>query len=306
MKELVFVFFFKGGYTLLIVANCFPPSSFYSGCILECLNRKHQCPCCNHAAVKENTIKNHHLDLLIDIVQKEKQEAASKADIARGEANVRALQDTLNVVGQLIDVPRDQSGNVVREADGTLATGKLRSGARSIVGKSAYNPTNQIPGTEPYNARVALNRLKGRQITDLLGELKSQSRTGATGFGALSDQNYGEFFQPLDPWLATVNPHSYVVEMSFLFGYPGLFLALVFLAVAIWRIFAVRGNRRLLAALFAVSVLFFQMVPSSLFPLDIFFLIVAITGTRSLQNARRPDSRHVSVPSLPVSQVRLP
>jgi hypothetical protein len=126
------------------------------------------------------------------------------------------------------------------------------------------------------------------------------------GFGALSDQNYGEFFQPLDPWLATVNPHSYVVEMSFLFGYPGLFLALVFLAVAIWRIFAVRGNRRLLAALFAVSVLFFQMVPSSLFPLDIFFLIVAITGTRSLQNAGRPDSRHVSVPSLPVSQVRLP
>jgi hypothetical protein len=35
---------------------------FCKTCILECLNRKHQCPLCNHAAVKENLIKNHHLD----------------------------------------------------------------------------------------------------------------------------------------------------------------------------------------------------------------------------------------------------
>ena len=64
---------------------------------------------------------------------------------------------------------------------------------------------------------------------------------GSLGFGSLSDQNYGEFFQPLDPLLATINPHSYMVEMSFLFGYPGLLLALTFLAVTVWRIIAVRS-----------------------------------------------------------------
>jgi hypothetical protein len=126
------------------------------------------------------------------------------------------------------------------------------------------------------------------------------------GFGTLSDQNYGEFFQPLDPSLAAINPHSYLAEMSFLFGYPGLFMALAFLALAVWRIIALRGGRRLLAVLFGITVLFFQMVPSSLFPLDIFFLIVAIAGTRRLQSAQRHGSRRVSVPSLAVTQVRLP
>lgn len=31
----------------------------------QCLNRKHQCPCCNKEAVKEKCVKNHHLDKLI-------------------------------------------------------------------------------------------------------------------------------------------------------------------------------------------------------------------------------------------------
>lgn len=126
------------------------------------------------------------------------------------------------------------------------------------------------------------------------------------GFGSLSDRNYGEFFQPLDPLLATINPHSYLVEMSFLFGYPGLFMALTFLAVAVWRIISVRGSRRFLVVVFGISVLFFQMVPSSLFSVDMFFLIVAIAGTRSLQSAQWPVSLRVSVPPLAESQVRLP
>lgn len=126
------------------------------------------------------------------------------------------------------------------------------------------------------------------------------------GFGTLSDRNYGEFFQHGDNWLATANPHSYVAEMAFLLGYPGLFMALAFLAVAIWRIIAVSGNRRFLAVLFGLSVLFFQMVPSSVFPLDIFFLLVIIVGSRGLQSAQRPAARRHSSPSLGVSAITLP
>jgi hypothetical protein len=126
------------------------------------------------------------------------------------------------------------------------------------------------------------------------------------GFGSLSDQNYGQFFQVFDPSLAAINPHSYLVEMSFLFGYPGLFMALAFLAVAVWRIMVVRGGRRLLAVLFGVSVLFFQMVPSSAFPLDIFFLLVAIAGTRNLRIVQRPAPRRLAAQSRAVSEARLP
>jgi hypothetical protein len=126
------------------------------------------------------------------------------------------------------------------------------------------------------------------------------------GFGSLSDRNYGEFFQAGDDPLATVNPHSYVAEMSFLFGYPGLFMSLAFLVVVIWRILSMRGSRRVLFVLFVISALFFQMVPSSLFTLDIYFLLIAVAGTRGLQNAHRPALRRLSAPSLAVSQVRLP
>jgi hypothetical protein len=111
------------------------------------------------------------------------------------------------------------------------------------------------------------------------------------GFGTMSDQNYAQYFNPLDPALAAINPHSYLVEMSFLFGYPGLIIALALLAVSVGRIIAAQGSSRILAVLFGLSVLFFQMVPSSLFPLDIFFLIVAIAGSRDLQAVERPVSR---------------
>lgn len=125
------------------------------------------------------------------------------------------------------------------------------------------------------------------------------------GFGTLSDQNYGQFFQPLDSSLAAINPHSYLAEMSFLFGYLGLFMALVFLGGAVWRIVAVRSSRRLLAVLFGISVLFFQMVPSSVFAVDIFFLLVAIAGTRNLHGASRPIRRRHSAPYGAVSQVSM-
>lgn len=126
------------------------------------------------------------------------------------------------------------------------------------------------------------------------------------GFGTLSDKNYDEFFRPGDPALAMVNPHSYLVEMSFLFGYLGLFMALAFLAGAVWRIIVVKGGRRLLVVLFGIAVLFFQMVPSSVFSVDIFFLLAVIAGTSGLHSPRQPSSRSRSAPSAVASQVLQP
>lgn len=52
--------------------------NFCSGCILECLNRKHTCPCCNKPTVKENLIKNHHFDKLVEIITEQKDLASKK------------------------------------------------------------------------------------------------------------------------------------------------------------------------------------------------------------------------------------
>jgi hypothetical protein len=160
---------------------------------------------------------------------------------------------------------------------------------RSLVRVATLSALGQDNGVE-FRAVVTL------RLVDAIDSL---------GFGTLSDQNYGEFFRPGDSSIMAVNPHSYVAEISFLFGYPGLFMALAFLTVAVWRIIAVRSSRRLLAVLFGISVLFFQMVPSSVFPVDIFFLLVAIAGTRSLHRAQLPTPRH-SATSFAMPQVRMP
>lgn len=49
--------------------------SFCTGCILECLNRKHSCPCCNADARREQLIRNHQHDRLVQVVQEEKKVA---------------------------------------------------------------------------------------------------------------------------------------------------------------------------------------------------------------------------------------
>jgi len=167
---------------------------------------------------------------------------------------------------------------------------KLATVERSLVRVATLSALEQDESVE-FRMMVAQR---------LIGALDS------LGLGSLSDRNYGEFYQHGDNWLAAANPHSYVAEMAFLLGYPGLFMALTFLAAATWRIIAVGDNRRVVAILFGISVFFFQMVPSSVFPLDIFFLLVAIAGTRSLQIAQRPPPARLSAWSPAASQLRPP
>eukprot|EP01112_Ceratiomyxa_fruticulosa_P016545 TRINITY_DN5015_c0_g1_i1.p1 TRINITY_DN5015_c0_g1~~TRINITY_DN5015_c0_g1_i1.p1 ORF type:complete len:433 (-),score=67.71 TRINITY_DN5015_c0_g1_i1:110-1408(-) len=50
--------------------------NFCSACILECINRKHQCPCCNKPVVRDQLIRNHHFDKMLSIVETKKAEAS--------------------------------------------------------------------------------------------------------------------------------------------------------------------------------------------------------------------------------------
>ncbi|KAL6053334.1 RING-type domain-containing protein, variant 4 [Balamuthia mandrillaris] len=56
--------------------------NFCRECILECINRKHVCPCCNKEVVQSQLIKNHQYDKLLSMINAEK-EAASKQYFAQ-------------------------------------------------------------------------------------------------------------------------------------------------------------------------------------------------------------------------------
>lgn len=66
-------------------------------------------------------------------------------------------------------------------------TGRLTPGAQSIVGMRVPFAAD-VPGSDAANAKAALDRLVGQQVIDLMTEMKSQSKTGATGFGQLSEK----------------------------------------------------------------------------------------------------------------------
>jgi len=52
--------------------------NFCGNCIKECLNRKHACPCCNHAEMADGLMKNHHHDRIVTILIREKEEASKR------------------------------------------------------------------------------------------------------------------------------------------------------------------------------------------------------------------------------------
>lgn len=108
----------------------------------------------------------------------EKKAAADAEKNARRKAALRTTQDTLDALDELLDVQKDPTGKEVFN---------LKPGVSQLYG-ARLPGLSLVPGTATANASASMNRLRGRLVVDLLGELKAQSRTGATGFGALSDK----------------------------------------------------------------------------------------------------------------------
>jgi hypothetical protein len=107
----------------------------------------------------------------------EKKAAAEKDKESKRKVVKDMANDTLGVLNQLLDEKTDT----------------LKPGVSQVVGNArvpAWLSENVggIPLIAPDAPKFQslINQLKGRQIVDLIGEMKSQSRTGATGFGALS------------------------------------------------------------------------------------------------------------------------
>lgn len=97
------------------------------------------------------------------------------------------------------------------------------------------------------------------------------------GLGTQTDIQYWRFYKQSDPFVAKINPHSFIVESSFLYGYIGLILAGVTTGIIILAALS-KSESLHVRLLFILGFLVFQSVPSSLFGLDQ-FLFIAIAGS---------------------------
>lgn len=99
----------------------------------------------------------------------DKKQAAEDDKANKRRAAVSVAQDTMDVLNQLID-ENDQ----------------LKPGVGNLFG--ATTGSRWIPGSRAADAEASLDQLIGKSVVGLINEMKSQSRTGATGFGALSEK----------------------------------------------------------------------------------------------------------------------
>lgn len=103
----------------------------------------------------------------------QKQQAAETEKTARRQTIKDKAQSTLDLMDQLLD----------------NKTGELTEEAARAVGLSAVG--NILPTSKGYAGNIKIGRLKNEQILDLIGEMKAQSKTGATGFGAMNLKELG-------------------------------------------------------------------------------------------------------------------
>jgi len=111
------------------------------------------------------------------------------------------------------------------------------------------------------------------------------------GLGSFTDLSYFKFFQSSDPWLMKVNPHSYIVEYSFLFGFFGFLLIASIFFCLIWLIFKNRDVPLVYKISAIFGLLFIQAVPSSLLTSVYFFIpfvMMAVVQFRSVHVKPQP------------------
>lgn len=91
--------------------------------------------------------------------------------------------------------------------------------------------------------------------------------------GTWQDRNYTKFFKDSDPELIKTNPHGFLPEVSFLFGFFGFIFGIFTIIVYIYGIFINNYLKRNLKFVLIVCFLFYMSVPSSILGLPIFFVL---------------------------------
>lgn len=92
------------------------------------------------------------------------------------------------------------------------------------------------------------------------------------GLGSMQASNYDVFFQGTDYSLMKTNPHSFIVEIAFLFGYAGLIVILLMFGALAALIMANRGIPIYLRWVTIVALAVCQGIPSSVLGNATFFI----------------------------------
>lgn len=92
------------------------------------------------------------------------------------------------------------------------------------------------------------------------------------GIGSFQDQYYSAYFEPGDYSLMKINPHSFVAEFSFLYGWIGGAIAVCLIFILSLKIFRNLDLPLTIRIVIVVSLVFFQSISSSILANASFFI----------------------------------
>ena len=138
--------------------------------------------------------------------------------------------------------------------------GVVSQGSNELVGRS-YDRIFSVVNIDSDDS-VAFRLVSYVRLLDNIFNL---------GIGSFSDLNYFVFFEHGDDPLAKVNPHAFIPEYSFLFGYMGLFVSVGLVLYHSTVVFLNKNVDVLFRLVCIMAIIFFQSVPSSILVNPIFF-----------------------------------
>jgi hypothetical protein len=106
-----------------------------------------------------------------------------KADLGQEKLDLQKQKEAAKQA-EIEKVNKSKSDAFLDSATNALKTIEQVRGGINFFGMESVLPT--VPGTKQADWRASLNKLLAGRILDVLGNMKSQSRTGATGFGQLN------------------------------------------------------------------------------------------------------------------------
>ena len=133
-----------------------------------------------------------------DMTGSEVPKEQAEADITSGNTNYYTFKKEVTKSGiketpiskpedlQKMQQQKEKSGFVISQAQGALDT--ISEIEKGIGHFGLFGQLPSIPGTSRYTWETNINKLLSGKMIDLMTQMKEASKTGATGFGQLSEK----------------------------------------------------------------------------------------------------------------------
>ena len=121
----------------------------------------------------------------------------AQKQLQQQQALQQRAKDTIDTIDELFE---ENKGIDPKTGERT----QLASDTKRIIGASRIGMAQYRPGSSERTKEDTIQQIKNKLVIDLISEMKSQSRTGATGMGNMSDRDIRVLensVAKLDPWM---------------------------------------------------------------------------------------------------------